>query len=147
MCKCSHVKGSNGNIRAQDNIAMEIDSVRKDLDEKRRIEEKAAFDRIGALLDGEIAEGGPNGLGKGDTISADYLAGLKRSEWFEIRVRDDSVARQFESIQDLIKRKQQQYDEEFENKREKLEEGDDLKTGVLKRVKVFVAIQAQAAAG
>ena len=134
-------EGVERDIRAQDNIALEIDSVRKDLDEKRRIEEKAAFDRIEALLDGEIAEGGPNGLGKGDTISADYLAGLKRSEWFEIRVRDDSVARQFEAIQDLIKRKQQQYDEEFENKREKLEEGDDLKTGVLKRVKVFVAIK------
>ncbi len=134
-------EGIDRDSRAEENIALEIDGVRKDLDDKYRIEERAAFDRIETLLAGQTAEGGPNGLAKGDTISAEYLAGLKRKEWFEVRVRDDSVARQFEAIRALIDQKRRQYDDEFESKREKIEEGDDLKTGVLKRVKVFVAIK------
>ena len=134
-------EGIDRDSRAEENIALEIDGVRKDLDDKYRIEERAAFDRIQTLLVDQTAEGGPNGLAKGDTITAEYLAGLKRKEWFEVRVRDDSVARQFEAIRELIDKKRQQYDEEFESKREKIEEGDDLKTGVLKRVKVFVAIK------
>ncbi len=134
-------EGIDRDSRAEENIALEIDSVRKDLDEKYRIEERAAFDRIKAILVDQIAEGGPNGLKKGDSISAQYLEGLKRKEWFEVRVRDDSIARQFEAVRELIDAKRQQYDKEFEDKRGKIEEGDDLKTGVLKRVKVFVAIK------
>ncbi len=134
-------EGVDRDSRAEENIAMEVDIARKDLDDKFRIEEKAAFDRIEALLVGETAEGGPEGLNKDDVITKEYLDNLHRKAWFEIRVRDDEVARQFESIRGLIERKRQQYDEEFESKRDKIEEGDDLKTGVLKRVKVFVAIK------
>ena len=134
-------EGIDRDSRAEENIALEIDGVRKDLDDKYRIEERAAFDRIKALLVGEVAEGGPNGLSKDDIITAEYLDGLKRKEWFEVRVREDETASQFEAIRDLIEKKRQQYDAEFASKREKIEEGDDLKTGVLKRVKVFVAIK------
>ncbi len=134
-------EGVDRDNRAEENIAMEIDGLRKDLDDKFRIEEKAAYSRLETLLIDEVAEGGPDGLKKGDTISAEYLAELKPREWFDIRVRDDSVARHFEAIRELIEQKKKQYNDEFEDKRQKLEEGDDLKTGVLKRVKVFVAIK------
>ncbi len=134
-------EGVERDQRAIDNIELEIDNVQKDLEEKKRIEERAAFDRIESLLIGQVAEGGPNGLGKGDEITAEYLAELKPKEWFEIRVRDDEVARQFEAIRALIESKKEQYNEEFESRRAKIQEGDDLKTGVLKRVKVFVAIK------
>ncbi len=134
-------EGVDRDRRAEENIAQEIDNVQKDLDDKFRIEEKAAYDRFQALLTGTIAEGGPNGLAAGDQITAEYLSGLERKKWFEIRVRDEAVARQFESLRDLIEKRKQEYADEFDSKRIKIEEGDELKTGVLKRVKVFVAIK------
>ena len=134
-------EGIERDDRALNNIEFEIDRIRKNLNDKYRIEENAAFDRIDALLEGQLAEGGPNGLEKGDEITTEYLQSLHRTEVFEVRVRDDEVSRRFESIRDQIEKKKKHYDEEFSSKEKKLEEGDDLKTGVLKRVKVFVAVK------
>ena len=127
--------------RAKENIELEKDRIEKNLHDQLRIEEDAAFDRIAALLDGQIAEGGPNDLSKGSKITSEYLAGLRRKNWFEIRVRDDEIARKFELIRAQIEEKKNQKDQEFASKSQKLDQGDELKTGVLKRVKVFVAVK------
>ncbi len=134
-------EGIERDERAQRNVEVEIDSIQKNLNDQFRIEENAALDRITSLLEGEAAEGGPAGLGKGKKITREYLGGLEPAQIYEIRVRDDSAARRFESIRSQIQEKKKQYEEEFKNKKAKLEEGDDLKTGVLKRVKVFVAVK------
>lgn len=133
--------GIERDARAEQNIEADIMRIRKNLNDQFRIEERAAFDRVASLLDGEIAEGGPNGLERDSVITTDYLDKLRRNEWSEIRVRDDEVARRFEVIRDQIEKRKKIYEEEFQKKREKLEEGDDLKSGVLKRVKVFVAVK------
>ena len=127
--------------RAKENIELEKDRIEKNLHDQLRIEEDAAFDRIAALLEGQIAEGGPNDLSKGSKITSEYLAGLRRKNWFEIRVRDDEVARKFELIRAQIEEKKNQKDQEFASKSQKLDQGDELKAGVLKRVKVFVAVK------
>ena len=134
-------EGIERDARAEKNIESEIRRVRKDLNEKFRIEKQAAFDRIRVLLIGQVAEGGPEGLEKGMVISSEYLEGLKESEIFKIRVRDNEIAHRFERIRDQIDEKNSHYEEEFIDKKSKLEEGDDLKPGVQKRVKVFVAVK------
>ncbi|MDE0308659.1 MAG: DNA-directed RNA polymerase subunit beta [Acidiferrobacterales bacterium] len=134
-------EGIERDARAEKNIDSEIKRIRKDLNEKFRIEKQAAFDRINALLIGQVAEGGPGELGKGDVITREYLGDLSDSEYFKIRVRDDDVAHRFEMIRQQIDEKKEQYDSEFKDKKDKLEEGDDLKPGVQKRVKVFVAVK------
>ncbi len=134
-------EGIKRDIRAEENIETEIARVKKDLDEKFRIEEQAAFDRIKVLLVGQVAEGGPNDLAKGDVITKEYFDDLNKSECYQIRVRDDEIARRFESIRTQIEEKRKFYDQEYADKKEKLDEGDDLKPGVQKRVKVFVAVK------
>ena len=134
-------EGIDRDARAESNIEIEIKRVKKDLNEKKRIEQQAAFNRINSLLIGQVAEGGPEGLKKGSVITEEYLDGLSESDFFKIRVRDNEVARRFEQIREQIEEKQNYYDQEFKDKRTKLEEGDDLKPGVQKRVKVFVAVK------
>ena len=134
-------EGVERDERAQVNIEDKISRIEKNLDDQYRIEENAAYDRIAKLLEGQVAEGGPNSLKKGSKITSEYLDTLKRNEWAKIRVRDDKVARQFESIRTLISTKKEQYAKEFKEKCEKLEKGDELKSSVLKRVKVFVAVK------
>ena len=134
-------EGITRDSRATQNAEYEIARIKKNLNDQYRIEENAAFSRIAALLEGEIAEGGPAPLKKGDTIAAEYLENLKRSEWFEVRVRDDGVANRFESIREQIESRKKSYDAEFADKEEKLNVGDELKPGVQKRVKVFIAVK------
>ena len=133
--------GLSRDARAEQNIESDIKRIRKNLTDQRRIEERAAYDRITSLLLGQVAEGGPNGLEPDSIITQEYLDSLRHNQWLEIRVRDDDVARRFEEIQEQIETRKQQYDAEFQSKRQKLEEGDELKSGVQKRVKVFVAVK------
>ena len=133
--------GIDRDARAEQNIKADIMRIEKNLNDQFRIEERAAFDRVATLLEGQVAEGGPNGLERDAVITGEYLGKLKRNEWSEIRVRDDEVARKFEFIRVQIEKRKKIYQEESKKKREKLEEGDDLKSGVLKRVKVFVAVK------
>ncbi len=133
--------GIDRDMRAEQNIKTEIQRIKKNLDDQYRIEERAAFDRMKNLLEAQVAEGGPNGLEPNSIITREYLDSLKRIQWFEVRVRDDEIARRFEIIREQIKRRKEYYENAFQDKREKLKEGDELKSGVLKRVKVFVAVK------
>ena len=133
--------GIDRDARAEQNIEADIMRIKKNLNDQFRIEERAAADRVATLLDGQIAEGGPDGLEREAVITREYLEKLRRNEWSEIRVRDDEVAKRFELIQAQIEQRKKIYEEESRKKRDKLEEGDDLKSGVLKRVKVFVAVK------
>jgi DNA-directed RNA polymerase subunit beta len=94
------------------------------------------------MLVGKIANGGPKKLAKGAAITAEYLAGLEhRYHWFEIRLADEAAATQLESLKDSIEQKRHQFDLAFEEKRKKLTQGDELPPGVLKMVKVYLAVK------
>ena len=81
------------------------------------------------------------GLKKGDPVTADYLADLERTKWFEINLADEDSVEKLEQLQDSLVQQRKYFDELFDEKRGKLEAGDDLAPGVLKMVKVFVAIK------
>tara|TARA_B100001964_G_scaffold243793_1_gene322908 strand:- start:2997 stop:7088 length:4092 start_codon:yes stop_codon:yes gene_type:complete len=119
----------------------ELAGIRKDLDDQFRIVEADAYDRIERLLTGKVAEGGPEGLKSGAKVAKSYLTELPRKQWFDIRMRKEDVNEKLEQIRSQLEFQRQQSDDYYAEKRRKIEAGDDLAPGVLKMVKVFVAIK------
>jgi DNA-directed RNA polymerase subunit beta len=133
--------GVEKDARALQIEQMELDGVRKDLNDQLRIMENDTFQRIERMLVGQIADGGPKGLKAGSKISKAYLKDLKRDQWLEIRLREEAAAQQLETVAEQVKQQRDEFREKFEEKRRKLTSGDDLAPGVLKMVKVYVAVK------
>jgi DNA-directed RNA polymerase subunit beta len=127
--------------RAQQIIDDELRRFRLDLNDQLRIVETDTFQRIEKLLIGKAANGGPKKIAKGSAITAEYLADLDRYQWFELRLSDESAAKQLESLKESIESKRHQFDLAFEEKHKKLTQGDELLPGVLKMVKVYLAVK------
>ncbi|MDT4288793.1 DNA-directed RNA polymerase subunit beta [Methylomonas sp. MO1] len=119
----------------------EIKRYRKDLDDQLKIVEHDIFARVKTLLAGKKAEKGPNGLKKGEEITADYLDGLVPSELLKIRTQDEDVNVQLETVAEHVEQQRKEFDERFEQKKKKITMGDDLAPGVLKMVKVYLAVK------
>ncbi|OAH96223.1 DNA-directed RNA polymerase subunit beta [Methylomonas methanica] len=119
----------------------EIKRYRKDLDDQLKIVEHDIFARVKTLLTGKKAEKGPNGLKKGEEISSDYLDGLVPSELLKIRTQDEDVNVQLETVAEHVEQQRKEFDERFEQKKKKITMGDDLAPGVLKMVKVYLAVK------
>ena len=134
-------EGIQRDKRAQQIIDDELKRYRLDLNDQLRIVEADAFDRIEKLLNGKAANGGPNKLARGAKIDKAYLASIDKYHWFDIRPADDDVAAQLESIKMSIEQQRHNFDLAFEEKRKKLTQGDELPAGVLKMVKVYLAVK------
>ncbi|WP_067208003.1 DNA-directed RNA polymerase subunit beta [Marinomonas aquimarina] len=126
--------------RAKSIEKSQLDQVRKDLNEEFRIVEKATFERLAEALVGQQAEGGP-GLARNAVITEDFLANLDHPEWFKIRVANEEASEQLEKAQAALIERRKELDAKFEDKKRKLQTGDDLAPGVLKIVKVYVAVK------
>ncbi|MDR2328601.1 MAG: DNA-directed RNA polymerase subunit beta, partial [Comamonas sp.] len=134
-------EGITRDKRAQQIIDDELKRFRLDLNDQLRIVEADAFDRIAKLLNGRVANGGPQKLAKGTKIDKAYLDGVEKFHWFDIRPAEDDVAAQLESIKNSIEQQRHNFDLAFEEKRKKLTQGDELPAGVLKMVKVYLAVK------
>ena len=133
--------GVEKDARAKQIEESELEKVRKDLDDQYRILADDAYLRLERLLVDQVAEGGPGGLAGGTRITEGYLAGIDRQTWFEIRLHDDQANEQLEKAREQLEAQKAQLDEYFEEKKEKLTSGDDLAPGVLKMVKVYLAVK------
>jgi len=124
---------------------LEIERVRKDLEDQRRIMENDTFQRIEKMLTGKVADGGPRGLAAGAKITKSYLKELaeadSREKWLEIRLRSEEAASQLEAVANQIAQQREAFRDRFEAKKRKITQGDDLAPGVLKMVKVYVAVK------
>jgi len=134
-------EGIQRDKRAQQIIDDELKRFRLDLNDQLRIVEADAFDRIEKLLTGKVANGGPSKLAKGTKIDKAYLTSIDKHHWFDIRPADEDVASQLESIKNSIEQQRHSFDLAFEEKRKKLTQGDELPAGVLKMVKVYLAVK------
>ncbi|MBS4153860.1 DNA-directed RNA polymerase subunit beta [Cobetia sp. MC34] len=119
---------------------MQLAEVRKDLQETYRIAEEATFERMQRNLVGQAVNGGPK-LKKGDVLTDDYLEALPRQEWFKLRLQDESLNELLAQADEQLEIRRREMDERFEDKKRKLTQGDDLAPGVLKIVKVYVAVK------
>lgn len=119
----------------------ELDKIKKDLGDELRIREDDIYERIAALLEGKVAAGGPKGLKSGAAVKSDYLETIDRAQWFEIRLKEDTVNQQLELAAEQLEQLRKEHDTNLEEKNKKLRQGDDLAPGVLKIVKVFLAVK------
>ncbi|MDT8894763.1 DNA-directed RNA polymerase subunit beta [Halomonas sp. I1] len=119
---------------------MQLDEVRKDLQETYRIAEDATFERLKRTLSGQAVNGGPK-LKKGDVLSDEYLEELPRQQWFKLRMQDESLNELLAQADEQLENRRKEMDERFEDKKRKLTQGDDLAPGVLKIVKVYLAVK------
>ena len=133
--------GVEKDIRALSIERSELESVRKDFDDTLRILEEDIYERVERMLTGKMAQGGPNKLKSGSKITKAYLDELSREQWFEIRLKNDEANEQLETASERLKTQRAEFDHRYEVKKEKITAGDDLAPGVLKMVKVYLAVK------
>ncbi len=132
--------GIEKDTRAKQIEEEQLDEYRKDLNEEYRIVAEATFSYLATQLDGQKVAGAPN-LKKGDALTADYLANLTEAEWFKVKMADDALNALIAEAEKSLKERRLALDDAFEVKKKKLTQGDDLAPGVLKIVKVYVAVK------
>jgi DNA-directed RNA polymerase subunit beta len=114
---------------------------KKDLHDQYRIVEDDIYQRAEKILVGKAAEGGPNQLKAGTKIAKNYLTEIPRDKWFEVRLKNDDANSQLEDLAEQLKQQRAELDAKFEDQKEKLTSGDELAPGVLKMVKVYLAVK------
>ncbi len=119
----------------------ELESVRKDLNDTLRILEEDIYERVERMLTGKMAQGGPNKLKAGSKITEGYLDEMPREQWFEIRPKSDDAADQLEKASERLTNQRAEFDRRYEEKKQNITAGDDLAPGVLKMVKVYLAVK------
>lgn len=127
--------------RAKSIEEAQLARVRKDLLDERRIREEDLYQRLRHLLLGKTVTGGPSSIKPGSKITAAYLDKVEQKKWFEIRLDDDAASQELEQtskqLEDLVK----EMEKRFNDNRKKITQGDDLAPGVLKIVKVYLAVK------
>ncbi|TFZ46932.1 DNA-directed RNA polymerase subunit beta [Stenotrophomonas maltophilia] len=126
--------------RARQIEESEIKRVKKDFDDQFRILEAAIYMRLRSQIVGKVVNGGAN-LKKGDVITDAFLDGLKKADWFALRMKDEDASEAIERAQKQIQAHEKEFERRFADKRGKITAGDDLAPGVLKMVKVFLAVK------
>ena len=133
--------GVEKDIRALAIEKSELESVRKDLNDTLRILEEDIYERVERMLTGKMAQGGPNKLKSGSKITKAYLDEVPRDQWFEIRLKNDAANENLVKAFARLKLQRAEFDRRYEEKKEKITAGDDLAPGVLKMVKVYLAVK------
>ncbi|MGB3611880.1 MAG: DNA-directed RNA polymerase subunit beta [Cellvibrio sp.] len=118
----------------------QLDEVRKDLNEEYRIMETATLERLRSALVGQKVASG-KGVKKGDALTDEMLDSLEKDQWFKLRMVDEVLNEQIDRAEEQLAERRKILDERFEDKKRKLSTGDDLAPGVLKIVKVYLAIK------
>ena len=119
----------------------ELERIRNDLRDELRIYSGDVYVRVSNLIVDQVAEGGPDGLKSGSKVTAEYLENLQHSDWFDVRMRDEGINVQLEKFAELIKSQEENFESRLDLARKKLESGDDLAPGVLKMIKVHLAVK------
>ncbi|MBB5660842.1 DNA-directed RNA polymerase subunit beta [Brevundimonas halotolerans] len=118
----------------------EIERLGKDRDDELAILERNVYGRLKPLLLGKNAVSGPKGLGRGE-VTEDKLGNLSRGLWWQIALDDEKAMAELEAMKKQFEDARKALDRRFEDKVEKLQRGDELPPGVMKMVKVFVAVK------
>jgi DNA-directed RNA polymerase subunit beta len=134
-------RGVDKDQRALSIERAEIERLAKDRDDERRIYERGFYGRLREMLSGKTIVKPIEGLKKGDKITTGDLDLTKRAEWREIVVTDEKTMGDIESMGQTFDRAIEDLTQRFENKVEKLQRGDEMLPGVMKAVKVFIAVK------
>ena len=134
-------RGVDKDERAMAIERSEIERLAKDRDDEKAIQERSFLNRMREKLLGQVASGGFKGLKAGTPIDEEVLAEFQRGAWRHIGVQDDAVMAEIELLKREYDAAVSKLQARFEQKVEKLQRGDELPPGVMKMVKVFVAVK------
>src|SRR6478736_3858020 len=133
--------GVDKDERAQAIEREEIERLAKDRDDEQAILDRNVYSRLAAILDGKTAISGPKGFKKDTKLTADAMQEYPRSQWWNFAVADDAVMAEVEAMRKQYDEQKKGLESRFLDKVEKLQRGDELPPGVMKMVKVFVAVK------
>ncbi len=119
----------------------EIEALAKDRDDERVILERNVYGRLKPLLVGKKVTSGIRAMKKGTVITDEALEDLKKNEWWQLVIGDAKVMKNIEALKEQFELSKAALQKRFEEKVDKLQRGDELPPGVLKMVKVFVAVK------
>ena len=119
----------------------EIERLAKDRDDELQILDRNVYGRLKSVLLGKEVAKGPKGARKGTAITEEVLAEIPRSQWWEIGLKDEKAQAEVEAIQKQYEEAKKNLERRFVDKVDKLQRGDELPPGVMKMVKVFVAVK------
>jgi DNA-directed RNA polymerase subunit beta len=127
--------------RAKNIEKLQLAKIKKDLTDELRIKEDIVYQSVKQALIGHKLVSNVKGLKKGATIKESELEKISRDQWLEISVVDKKVNQNIEKAEKQLKQIVKDYDRKLEMERKKLAQGDDLAPGVLKVVKVSLAVK------
>ena len=126
--------------RALDIEESQLKEIKKDVDEELSIIEGATFSRLENIIIGKKVASS-KGIPKGSVITKDHLDAIPKNDWFKIRFKDEAINKQLKQIELNLNEYRENLKEIFKQKKSKVSGGDDLAPGVLKIVKVYLAIK------
>ncbi|WP_298966278.1 DNA-directed RNA polymerase subunit beta [uncultured Methylobacterium sp.] len=133
--------GVDKDERAQAIEREEIERLAKDRDDEQAILDRNTYARLSDVLVGQAPVAGPKGFKKDTTLTREGLADYPRSQWWQFAVLDDRLMTEMEAMQKQYDESKKRLEQRFLDKVEKLQRGDELPPGVMKMVKVFVAVK------
>ena len=119
----------------------EIEHLAKDRDDELEILERSTYDRLKTVLMNRIIVSGPKDMKTGGKITEAMLEEVSRGQWWQIGLKDAKVMEDVEQLKKQFDDAKTSLDARFDNKVDKLQRGDELPPGVMKMVKVFVAVK------
>ncbi|MEM8788033.1 MAG: DNA-directed RNA polymerase subunit beta [Pseudomonadota bacterium] len=119
----------------------EVERLARDRDDELAILERNIYARLKGLIMGQKAVKGPKGVASGAMIDETLLEGLSRGQWWQLAIGEEKVAAEVEALNAQFEIQKRALDRRFEDKVDKVRRGDDLPPGVMKMVKVFIAVK------
>jgi DNA-directed RNA polymerase subunit beta len=133
--------GVDKDERAQAIEREEIERLAKDRDDEQAILDRNTYARLSEILNGQTAVAGPKGFKKDTKLTREVLDDYPRSQWWQFAVAEDRLMSEMEAMQKQYDESKKRLEQRFLDKVEKLQRGDELPPGVMKMVKVFVAVK------
>ncbi|KUJ76586.1 DNA-directed RNA polymerase subunit beta [Ruegeria marisrubri] len=119
----------------------EVERLARDRDDELAILDRNIYARLKSMLLGKTAVKGPKGVKAGSEITEELLESLTRGQWWQLALEDEKDAQVVEALNEQYEVQKRALDARFEDKVEKVRRGDDLPPGVMKMVKVFIAVK------
>jgi DNA-directed RNA polymerase subunit beta len=119
----------------------EVERLARDRDDEMAILERNIYARLHQLILGKVAVRGPRGVKANSEITEELLGTLTRGQWWQLALKDEADAQVVEALHEQFEVQKRTLEARFEDKVEKVRRGDDLPPGVMKMVKVFIAVK------
>jgi DNA-directed RNA polymerase subunit beta len=119
----------------------EIERLAKDRDDEQAILDRNVYSRLADMLESRTAIAGPKGWKKGGALTRESIADYPRSQWWQFAVEDEQAQSELEALRGQYDESKKALEQRFMDKVEKVQRGDEMPPGVMKMVKVFVAVK------